>query len=118
MGNAPEPSAPEAASPSEAAAEGLAQYTSEKKMAMPSGEGGFAIGYRRMVVNGFVEDGLELGVPHRYALWRDGLRTLSLDLRPMLLLGSRVEPSLEAAFLFPLGDVPNHDQRQIPRARM
>ena len=68
-------------------------------------EGGFAIGYRRMVVNGFVEDGLELGVPHRDALWRDGLRTLSLDLRPMLLLGSRVEPSLEAAFLFPLGDV-------------
>ncbi|MFN2547326.1 MAG: hypothetical protein ABR567_07840 [Myxococcales bacterium] len=68
-------------------------------------EGGLAIGYRRMVVNGFVEDGLELGLPHRYALWRDGLRTLSLDLRPMLLLGSRLEPSLEAAFLFPLADI-------------
>jgi hypothetical protein len=68
-------------------------------------EGGLAIGYRRMVVNGFVEDGVELGIPHRYALWRDGLRTVSLDLRPMLMFGSRIEPSLEAAFLFPLADI-------------
>ena len=68
-------------------------------------EGGFAIGYRRSVLDNRVEDGLEFGFPHRYALWRDGLRTLSLDLRPMLLIGARVEPSLEAAFLFPLAQV-------------
>ena len=49
--NAPEPSAPEAASPSEAAAEGLAHYTSEKKLAMPSGEGGFAIGPSEVLVH-------------------------------------------------------------------
>jgi len=68
-------------------------------------EGGLALGYRRMMVNGFIEDGFEIGVPHRYALWRDGLKTLSLDLRPMLMLGPRVEPSLEAALLFPLADI-------------
>jgi Tfp pilus assembly protein PilF len=49
--NAPEPSTPEAATPAEAAAEGLAHYTSEKKLAMPSGEGGFAIGPSEVLVN-------------------------------------------------------------------
>jgi thioredoxin-like negative regulator of GroEL len=49
-GNLPEPSAPEAATPSEAAAEGLAHYTSEKRMAMPTGEGGFAIGPSEVLV--------------------------------------------------------------------
>jgi hypothetical protein len=52
-----------------------------------------------------VQDGLEVGLPHRYALWRDGLRTLALEVRPLLLLGSRIEPSLEAAFLIPLAQV-------------
>ena len=68
-------------------------------------EGGLAIGYHRSYLGNRVEDGIEFGLPHRYALWRDGLRTLSLDIRPMLLLGNRVEPSLEAAFLFPLAQV-------------
>jgi hypothetical protein len=68
-------------------------------------EGGFAIGYRRSVFNGRMEEGLEVGLPHRYALWRDGLRTLSLELRPLLMVGARIEPSLEAAFLVPLADV-------------
>lgn len=68
-------------------------------------EGGLAIGYRRSVLGARVQEGLEVGLPHRYALWRDGLRTLGLELRPLLLLGSRVEPSLEAAFLVPLADV-------------
>ena len=52
-----------------------------------------------------MQDGLEIGLPHRYALWRDGLRTVALELRPLLLLGSGIEPSLEAAFLFPLAQV-------------
>ena len=68
-------------------------------------EGGLAIGYRRSVLRDRIQDGLEIGLPHRYALWRDGLRTVALELRPLLLLGSGIEPSLEAAFLFPLAQV-------------
>ena len=68
-------------------------------------EGGLAIGYRRSVLRDRVQDGLEIGLPHRYALWRDGLRTVALEIRPLLLLGSGFEPSLEAAFLFPLAQV-------------
>ena len=68
-------------------------------------EGGLAIGYRRSVLHDRIQSGLEVGLPHRYALWRDGLRTLALELRPLLLVGSSVEPSLEAAFLFPLAQV-------------
>lgn len=68
-------------------------------------EGGLAIGYRRSVYGDRIEDGLELGLPHRYALWRDGLRTLALELRPSLLVGSSLEPMLEGAFLFPLAQV-------------
>jgi hypothetical protein len=66
---------------------------------------GLAIGYRRSVLDDRVQDGFEVGLPHRYALWRDGLRTLALELRPLLLIGSSVEPSLEAAFLFPLAQI-------------
>ncbi len=68
-------------------------------------EGGLAIGYRRSVLRDRIQDGLEIGLPHRYALWRDGLRTVALELRPLLLLGSGVEPSLEAGLLFPLAQV-------------
>jgi hypothetical protein len=68
-------------------------------------EGGLAIGYRRSVFRNFVQDGLEVGLPHRYAFWRDGLRTFGLELRPMLMIGSSVEPSLEAALLVPLASV-------------
>ena len=66
---------------------------------------GVAIGYRRSVLADRVQDGLEIGLPHRYALWRDGLRTFALELRPMLMVGSSLEPSLEAAFLVPLVQV-------------
>ena len=68
-------------------------------------EGGLAIGYRRSVLRDRFQEGLEVGLPHRYALWRDGLRTVAFELRPLLLLGSGVEPSLEAAFLVPLAQV-------------
>jgi hypothetical protein len=64
-----------------------------------------AIGYRRSVLDDRVQDGFEVGLPHRYALWRDGLRTFAFELRPLLLVGSSIEPSLEAAFLFPLAQI-------------
>jgi len=66
---------------------------------------GLAIGYRRSVLDDRVQDGFEVGLLHRYALWRDDLRTLALELRPLLLIGSSIEPSLEAAFLFPVAQV-------------
>ena len=68
-------------------------------------EGGLAIGYRRSVLGDRIQDGFEFGLPHRYALWRDGLRTVALEVRPLLLVGSTIEPTLEAAFLFPLAQV-------------
>lgn len=69
-------------------------------------EGGLALGYRRAVFQGQAQEGLEVGLPHRYVFWRDGLRTVGLDLRPMLLVTrAGVEPGLEGAFLFPLHDV-------------
>ncbi len=68
-------------------------------------DGGLAVGYRRSFLDDRVQDGLEIGLPHRYALWRDGLKTFALELRPMLLLGSSVEPSLEAAFLIPVAQI-------------
>ena len=64
-----------------------------------------ALGYRRAVLDDRVQDGFEVGLPHRYALWRDGLRTIAFELRPLLMIGSSIEPSLEAAFLFPLAQV-------------
>ena len=68
-------------------------------------EGGLAIGYRRSVLGDRVQEGFEFGLPHRYALWRDGLRTVALEVRPLLLVGSTIEPTLEAAVLFPLAQV-------------
>jgi hypothetical protein len=66
---------------------------------------GLAIGYRRSVLDDRVQEGFEVGLPHRYALWRDDLRMVALELRPLLLIGPSIEPSLEAAFLFPLAPV-------------
>jgi hypothetical protein len=68
-------------------------------------EGGLAIGFRRSVLGDRIEGGFEIGLPHRYALWRDGLRTFGLELRPLLQVGTRLEPSLEGAFLIPLAQV-------------
>src|SRR5436190_1936467 len=68
-------------------------------------EGGLALGYRRSGLHGLYQEGFEIGVPHTYAFWRDGLRTFGLELRPMLMLGRNVEPSLEAAFVIPLAQV-------------
>ncbi|HYV66916.1 MAG TPA: hypothetical protein VE964_11785 [Myxococcales bacterium] len=66
---------------------------------------GLAVGYKRQVLGDQIQEGLEIGLPHRYALWRDGLKTFALEVRPLLLVGSSLEPSLEAAFLVPLAQV-------------
>ncbi|HET7787007.1 MAG TPA: hypothetical protein VFL36_13635 [Myxococcales bacterium] len=68
-------------------------------------DGGLAIGYRRSILDDRIQDGLEIGLPHKYALWREGLKTFALEIRPMLLFSSRVEPSLEASFLIPVAQV-------------
>lgn len=69
-------------------------------------EGGLALGYHRAMFDGEVRDGFELGVPHRYAFWRDGLRTLGLELRPSLIFGGRgLDAALDAAFIIPLFEI-------------
>lgn len=69
-------------------------------------EGALALGYRRAVLGGSVRDGLELGLPHRYALFRDGLRTVGLDVRPMLSVGPRgLDAALEVMLVVPLAEV-------------
>lgn len=69
-------------------------------------EGGVAVGYRRMWVGGELRQGFDVGLPHRYAFWRDDLRTLGLEVRPMFTIGpGGVDPSLEVAFLVPLFEV-------------
>jgi len=68
-------------------------------------EGGLALGYRRSVLDGRIQEGFEIGLPHRYALWRDELKTVALEIRPLLLISSTIEPTLEAAFLIPLAQV-------------
>lgn len=66
-------------------------------------EGALSAGYRRMVVGGQVRDGFDVGLPHRYAFWRDDLRTLGLELRPSLQFGpAGIDAALEAAFIAPI----------------
>jgi hypothetical protein len=68
-------------------------------------EGGLALGYRNAFYNGLYRDGFEVGLPHRYAFWRDGLRTVGLDVRPFLVFGrAGLDAGLEAAFVFPLAE--------------
>src|SRR5207237_376273 len=38
---------------------------------------GLAIGYRRSLLDDRVQDGFEIGLPHRYTFWRDGLRSFA-----------------------------------------
>ena len=50
-----------------------------------------------------MRQGFEVGLPHRYAFFRDGLRTVGLEVRPMLMVGTRgLDLGLEAAFVAPL----------------
>lgn len=66
-------------------------------------EGALSAGYRRMVVSGQVRDGFDVGLPHRYAFWRDDLRMVGLELRPSLQFGpAGIDAALEAAFIAPI----------------
>lgn len=66
-------------------------------------EGGIAVGYRRMWVGGELRQGFDVGLPHRYAFWRDDLRTLGLEVRPMFTISpGGVDPSLEVTFIVPV----------------
>ncbi|MCU0700406.1 MAG: hypothetical protein MUC96_28175 [Myxococcaceae bacterium] len=69
-------------------------------------EGALAAGYRQMNVGSDVRGGFDVGLPHRYAFWRDDLRTFGLEVRPALQFGPRgIDASLEAALVVPLLDV-------------
>ena len=66
-------------------------------------EPSFAFGFRSMTFGGRTRSGLEAGVPHRYVLWREGLRQLSVELRPTLMFGlGYFDAGLEAAVVIPL----------------
>ncbi len=66
-------------------------------------EPNIAFGFRTMSVGGSLRQGFELGVPHRYVFTRDGLRQLSLELRPTFMFGlGTLDVGLEAALIVPL----------------
>ncbi|MBL9039930.1 MAG: hypothetical protein JNG84_15535 [Archangium sp.] len=66
-------------------------------------EGGLALGYRRLVTSSGVRDGFDLGLPHTYVFWRDGLRQVGLELRPSLLVGGAgVDGGVEASVVVPI----------------
>ena len=66
-------------------------------------EPNIAFGYRALTYRGDLRQGLELGVPHRYVLYRDNLRQVALELRPSLIFGfGTVDAALEAALLLPI----------------
>ncbi len=66
-------------------------------------EPNIAFGYRSLTLNGTTRNGLEVGVPHRYVLWREGLRQFSLELRPTMMFGlGSFDVGLEAALIIPI----------------
>jgi hypothetical protein len=66
-------------------------------------EPNLAFGFRSLSKGGVTRNGLEVGVPHRYVLWREGLRQFSIELRPTLMFGlGAFDVGLEAAALIPL----------------
>lgn len=68
-------------------------------------EPAIAIGYRNIVYGNTVRHGIEVGVPHRYVFWRQGLRTFGLELRPTLFFGlGSVEGGLEGALVYSVAE--------------
>jgi len=66
-------------------------------------EPAIAAGFRWMTYNGEVRRGLELGVPHRYVFFRDGLREGGLEVRPTFQFSfPGFDVGLELAALIPL----------------
>ena len=67
------------------------------------GSGRFTFGFRSMSLGGSLRQGFALGVPHRYVFTRDGLRQLSLELRPTFMFGlGTLDVGLEAALIVPI----------------
>jgi hypothetical protein len=67
-------------------------------------EPNIAVGFRSMTLGGSVRSGVEFGVPHRYVFWREGLRQVSLELRPALMVGfnGSIDAGLETSLLLPI----------------
>jgi hypothetical protein len=64
-----------------------------------------AIGYRNLVAGNQVRHGVEIGVPHRYVFWREGLRTFGLELRPTIFFGlGSLEGGLEGALVYSVAE--------------
>jgi hypothetical protein len=71
-------------------------------------EGALALGYRTMFVGGGRRGGFEVGLPHRYVFFRDGLNAFGLEVRPMLLFGpGGVDAAVEATVVAPLFELLN-----------
>ncbi len=67
---------------------------------------GLSVGFRRVVFGGAERNGLEVGLPHRYALARIDGRPLGLELTPALFVGNRgLDARLEGDLIFPVGPV-------------
>ncbi len=68
-------------------------------------EPNLAFGYRNMVLGGRMRHGLEVGVPHRYVFWREGLKQFGLELRPTLMFGlGSLDAGLEAALIYSIAE--------------
>lgn len=66
-------------------------------------EGALSLGYRRLVVGNELRQGFDVGLPHRYAFWRDDLRVFGLELRPSLQFGpSGIDAAIEASVIVPI----------------
>lgn len=68
-------------------------------------EPAIAVGYRNITYGHQVRHGIELGVPHRYVFWREGLRQFGLEVRPTLFFGlGSLEGGLETAFVYSVAE--------------
>lgn len=71
-------------------------------------EGALALGYRTMFYAGGYRDGFEVGLPHRYVFYRNGLNAFGLEVRPMFLFGPNgVDAAVEATVVAPLFELLN-----------
>lgn len=68
-------------------------------------EPAIAFGYRNIVYGNTVRHGIEVGVPHRYVFWRQGLRSFGLELRPTLFFGlGSLEGGLEGSLVYSVAE--------------
>lgn len=66
-------------------------------------EPNLAFGVRSLAFRGQTRAGLEVGVPHRYVFWREGLRSFSVELRPTFMFGfGTFDVGVEGALIIPV----------------